>query len=284
MTSKQQGGFIDHRERPEPRVYTGDGWTVINGRWQDSPPEVVDVVCGDPPYNEATHKGHALGFRSRAAVQFDPVDPGSVCPELLRISNRWVVLFCADLQISDYGRAAGGHRVNGGQFVRMGGWYKIGPAPQFSGDRPGTWCECIAIMHPFGSMRWNGKGRPAVWRHPPAHGSERLHETPKPIALLLDLVADFSDPDELVWDPYCGSGTTGVACLRLGRRFLGHEMQPRLLASKRLPDGRTVWLEHPHDQPYARIAAERLRAEGRGLTLQAARAGQLSILDAMEGP
>lgn len=57
--------------------------------------------------------------------------------------------------------------------------------------------------------------------------------------------------------PYCGSGTTGVACLRLGRRFLGHEMQPR----------------------YAKIAAERLAAEERGLTLRDARAGQQSILD-----
>jgi len=59
-------------------------------------------------------------------------------------------------------------------------------------------------------------------------------------------------------------------------------MQPRPLASKRLPDGRTVWLEHPHDKPYARIAAERLRAEKRCLTLQADRRGQTSIFDAME--
>ncbi len=241
----------------EPTVYTGDGWEIRCGRWQDSPPDVVDVVISDPPYDEATHKGHSLGFRNRPAVQFDPVEPSDVAPPMLSISRRWVVLFCADLQISDYGRAAGGHRTTGGCFVRMGGWYKIGPAPQFSGDRPGVWCEPIAIMHPRGPMRWNGRGRSGAWRHPPARGDDRAHETPKPLPLMLDLVRDFSDPGELVWDPYAGSGTTGVACLRLGRRFLGHEMQPH----------------------YAEIAAERLEAETRGLTLQDARRGQQSIFD-----
>jgi site-specific DNA-methyltransferase (adenine-specific) len=255
------------------KVYRGKGWEIREGRWQDSPPDSVPwwigagrsggwypagvVIIGDPPYDEATHKGHALGARARKAVQFDPIDPKDVAPELLRIAERWVVLFCADLQVSEYGKAVGGHRVIGGGFVRMGAWVKLNPAPQFSGDRPGTWCEPIAIMHPPRSMYWNGGGHAGCWTHASAHGSERLHETPKPIDLMLDLVAAFSDPGELVWDPYCGSGTTGVACMRLGRRFLGHEMQPH----------------------YAAVAAERLAAEERHITLQADRAGQTSIYD-----
>lgn len=74
---------------------------------------------------------------------------------------------------------------------------------------------------------------------------------------MMELVTKFTDPDDLVWDPYCGSGTTGVACIRTGRRFIGHEMQPH----------------------YAKIATERLEAESRGLTLHAARSGQTSIFD-----
>ena len=74
---------------------------------------------------------------------------------------------------------------------------------------------------------------------------------------MLALVSDFTDPGDLVWDPFCGSGTTGVACLRLGRRFVGHEMQPH----------------------YAKVASERLEAEGRCLTLADVRRGQTSILD-----
>ena len=35
-----------------------------------------------------------------------------------------------------------------------------------------------------------------------------------------------SDPDEIVMDPFAGSGTTGVACIRTGRRFVGIEIDP----------------------------------------------------------
>jgi site-specific DNA-methyltransferase (adenine-specific) len=156
-------------------------------------------------------------------------------------------------QIGKYVDAAGP------SWVRGGFWFKPDGAPQFSCDRPAVPGECIAIMHTLGSKRWNGRGRRGFWSFNHARGGERNHETPKPVDLMLQLVADFSDPAELVWDPYCGSGTTGVACLRLGRRFLGHEMQPH----------------------YAEIAAQRLEAETRGLTLQDVRRGQTSILDVL---
>jgi site-specific DNA-methyltransferase (adenine-specific) len=149
----------------------------------------------------------------------------------------------------------------GGDFIRAGIWLKKNPAPQFSGDRPGEWGENISICHNGRGMKWNGGGKSAVWIFGSPHGDERNHETPKPVDLMMALVSDFTDPDDLVWDPYCGSGTTGVACMRLGRRFLGHEMQPH----------------------YAEIAARRLQAEDRGLTLADADRGQLSIMDAMEG-
>jgi DNA modification methylase len=47
--------------------------------------------------------------------------------------------------------------------------------------------------------------------------------TQKPIALMERIVRTHSNPGDLVVDPFCGWGTTGVASLRLGRRFLGCE-------------------------------------------------------------
>lgn len=252
------------------RVETGDGWTMILGRWQDSAPESVDVVVSDPPFDNRTSKGarsslysspeakRTAGSReiSRPVVtSFGGINPSDVGPPLLEIARRWVVLFCAVEQLGLYQTA-----VNG-SWVRAGAWVKTNPTPQFTGDRPATWGEGIAIMHRPGRKRWNRGGHAAIWTHTSQHAAERHreHETQKPVALMLDLVSAFSDPGELVWDPYAGSATTGVACLRLGRRFLGHEMQ-----------------EH-----YFEIACERLRAEKRGLTLQDAKRGQTSILDAI---
>jgi len=85
------------------------------------------------------------------------------------------------------------------------------------------------------------------------------HPCPKPIGIAMWMVERVSFPGDTILDPFCGSGTTGVACIRLGRRFIGIEK----------------------DEKYAAIARERLEAEERGLTLKAARAGQTSIFDVL---
>ena len=58
----------------------------------------------------------------------------------------------------------------------------------------------------------------------------RVHATQKPLALLQALVRDFTQPGDLVLDPFMGSGTTGVACLAEHRRFVGIERDPATFA------------------------------------------------------
>lgn len=53
-----------------------------------------------------------------------------------------------------------------------------------------------------------------------------VHPTQKPVALVERLLALTTDPGMLVLDPFSGSGTTAVACLRTGRRFVGFELDP----------------------------------------------------------
>lgn len=86
--------------------------------------------------------------------------------------------------------------------------------------------------------------------------SERLHLTQKP-ERIMEWVCSIAPPGSLIVDPFCGSGTTGVAALRKGHRFIGFEQSSH----------------------YAATARDRLAAEDRGLTLQDARAGQSSIFD-----
>jgi site-specific DNA-methyltransferase (adenine-specific) len=84
----------------------------------------------------------------------------------------------------------------------------------------------IVACHAPGRSRWNGGGSHGVYVA--ARGGEPRtgHQTQKPLALMETLVRLFSNHDELILDPYAGSGTTGVAAIRLGRRFLGWEKDP----------------------------------------------------------
>lgn len=61
------------------------------------------------------------------------------------------------------------------------------------------------------------------------HGIKRVHPTQKPIRVLQWCLTDVLrlKADSLVLDPYCGSGTTGVACIREGHRFIGIEIEEK---------------------------------------------------------
>lgn len=58
----------------------------------------------------------------------------------------------------------------------------------------------------------------------------KFHPAQKPVSALEWLIANVSEPGELVADPFCGSGTTGIAARRLDRRFHGIETNPEYLA------------------------------------------------------
>jgi DNA modification methylase len=83
----------------------------------------------------------------------------------------------------------------------------------------------------------NPKGRQAgdVWHIPTLAGrrfaSERVnHPTQKPLLLSERLVKHFSDPGDLVFVPFAGSGSECVAAKRLGRRYLATELNPEYIA------------------------------------------------------
>jgi DNA modification methylase len=63
---------------------------------------------------------------------------------------------------------------------------------------------------------------------PPRWGS---HDTQKPVALMEYLIRTYTNAGELVLDNTMGSGTTGVACLNTGRRFIGIEKDPEIFAT-----------------------------------------------------
>ena len=67
---------------------------------------------------------------------------------------------------------------------------------------------------------------------------ERYHPNEKPLDLVKHFLNLHSDVNQTILDPFMGSGTTGVACAKLGRKFIGIEIEPRYfeIACKRIED------------------------------------------------
>lgn len=71
-----------------------------------------------------------------------------------------------------------------------------------------------------------------VWHISPCKSkNDRVgHPAPFPISLARDHILSWSNETDVVLDPFMGSGTTGVACLETGRRFIGIEKDPHYFA------------------------------------------------------
>ena len=90
-----------------------------------------------------------------------------------------------------------------------------------------------------------GKQMKNVWRFSTPATEEKQygkHPTQKPTALIARCLRATTDPGDLVLDPFTGSGSTGVAAIKLGRHFVGCEQ----------------------DKTYAQLAASRLTDAGGG--------------------
>ena len=97
----------------------------------------------------------------------------------------------------------------------------------------------------------------SVWRIPAVPMREKIHSrhpTQKPLRLLRRVVLACTGEGDLVFDPFCGSGTTGVAAKELGRFFVGAEKEEGYaeLAARRI--GAAVRGEVPRGLPTSKMA------------------------------
>ena len=82
------------------------------------------------------------------------------------------------------------------------------------GKRPGT--------------KFNGHVIHNVFTHKSPSPQQRIHPTQKPLSLISEFVDLFSDPGDLVLDPFAGSATTVVAAAEKNRRVLAFENDPEI--------------------------------------------------------
>jgi site-specific DNA-methyltransferase (adenine-specific) len=230
-------------------VETGPGWSLTCADCLGSEglstlaDKSVDHVITDPPYEAEAHtlqrRTKSTGWRNGKPAREKPLDFAAITDgerrrsgtEIARVASRWVLVFCQVEAAMLWRIATAG---GGAKYARTMVWTKPGAQPQLSGDRPGMGYESILVAHASpGRTRWNAGGKCGVYDAPRAAieaGRQQLHMTEKPLSLMEALVSDFTDPGELVCDPFAGSGTTGVACIQLGRRFVGWERDPKYFA------------------------------------------------------
>ena len=205
----------------------------------------VDAMITDPPFEAEAHtqQRRALGRGSEdgrrdilnAALPFAAIDEAGRAQAgrlIAQGSEGWALVFCQAEAIGAWREAL----ENGGaKWRRAMAWVKPDGMPQFSGDRPGMGYESIAAAWcGNGPSKWNGGGRHGVFVIPKhdagqGHGgTPNDHPTQKPQRLMRELVGLFTDDGQTVCDPFMGSGTTGVACMQIGKRnFVGIEIEPR---------------------------------------------------------
>jgi len=202
----------------------------------------VDSVITDPPYEAEAHTrqrrvrrgAHSVGIDDRAALSpslsFEPLSFEPLSFEqraeygkhIAKLTKRWALVFCQCEAAHLWRR-----ELEPLAYRRTAVWVKPDAMPQFSGDRPGMGYESIVCCHAAGRSTWNGGGRVGVFIHNKNSGGKHDHQTQKPVPLMVELLTLFTDSRETILDPFMGSGTTGVACMNLGRKFIGIEVEEK---------------------------------------------------------
>lgn len=195
-------------------------------------PKSVNLMAFDPPYESHMHvsKKTARGLRIDGQESPKPLDFASIdeetraftTTEAQRLSSGWSLIFCTPEGVAAWRDAL---ESAGAKYKRACVWSKPDSAPQFNGQGPAMAAEMFtAAWHGSGHAKWNGGGRRNVFTHP-CQPSDRTgeHPTEKPTSLMLELIELWSDVGDTVCDPFMGSGTTGVACVKRARNFIGIE-------------------------------------------------------------
>ena len=190
----------------------------------------VDAVVTDPPYGIGEAGGNAvkrqrkIGGNSKAladqrvydALDWDNEPISSALIEMVRAAGNWQVIF-------------GGNYYHCPPTSCWLVWDKDNGANDFA-DCELAWTNLPKAVRRIRYM-WHGMLR--------ANGEERGdHPTQKPIGVMKWAIGHLPEPNYTILDPFMGSGTTGVAAVQMGRKFIGIEREPKYfdIAYKRIED------------------------------------------------
>lgn len=204
-------------------------------RFGKLPDNSVDLILTDPPYNIAQYSTGNIPLPGREALNNDiaswdmvDIDPHEFIDEFKRIlkPNGNIFIF------TSYNLIGKWHEVFDSEFdtFQFFIWHKTNPAPKIYKNGFLNSCEMIICMWNKGH-KWNFTNQNDMhnfFESPICMRPERLsnpkHPAQKPVKLLKHIISIASNPGDVVFDPFMGVGSTGVAALQLGRIFVGCEI------------------------------------------------------------
>jgi len=220
------------------------GWHLHEGEalayLRTLPDASVGALITDPPYSSGgAFRGDRAASTSTKYVQTGTIDKGVdfmgdtrdqlswIAWEAIWLTECWRVLkpgapFAMFIDWRQLAAMVTAVQVAGFTHRGIAVWNKPNPRPTPGG--PANACEFVV----WGSRgAWDRKAEAGVITLPGMVTAEvpresREHQTQKPLAVMR-WICGLADPGSVILDPFAGSGTTGVAALELGHRFIGCE-------------------------------------------------------------
>lgn len=201
--------------------------------------EVLPVLDGikhiitDPPYEDELHNAWGSIRRNdgRKMVEdlgFDGINTSraEIAQRLVTASAGWLIIFTLAEGVRAWRDPM---QAAGAKWDTTLAWVKPDASPRFNGQGAARGFECaVTAWCATGYRKWNAGGKRGVYTHlTNQRDRDGRHPTEKPIPLMRELLQDFTNPGDTILDPFMGSGTTGVACAKMGRRFIGIELDKK---------------------------------------------------------
>ena len=216
----------------------------------------VDMVFSDPPYNLQLSKSLVRPDSTKVSGVDDEWDKFNDFNDYDNFTKKWL------LEVKRILKSDGSLWVIGSyhNIYRIGYilqnldfwilndviWRKTNPMPNFKGTRFTNAHETLIWAASNKNSKYtfnyqtmkklnnNKQMRSDDWLINICSGKERLkdinnkklHNTQKPEELLLRIILSSTKPGDIILDPFFGTGTTGVICKKLGRKFIGIEKNP----------------------------------------------------------
>lgn len=178
-----------------------------------------DLVLTDIPYGEVNRDSNGLRTLDKGVADIEMYDHHCIASRISEVVEGSAYIFCGTEQVSGLRREF----KNRGFSTRHCFWWKTNPSPM-NGEH--IWLSAIenCIFAKHNQATFNRHCEPPVWRYP--SGQSKIHPTQKPLDLFIYLLESSTNEGDTVLDPFLGSGTTAVACERMGRNCVGIEISP----------------------------------------------------------